>query len=71
MSVFDKWYWFKHDLRDWWHDGLPMKIAALLPRKVTYWCALRLMAHATTGQYGNTDVTKLTAMETLDWWGHK
>jgi len=32
------------------------------------WAAIRLMAHATTRQYSNTEVPKLTAMEALERW---
>lgn len=39
-----------------------------LPRSIVYWCAIRLMAHATQGNYGNTEVPALPAMEALQRW---
>ena len=43
-------------------------IAWRLPRRLVYWAALRLMAHATQGRYGNTVVPELTAMDALERW---
>lgn len=45
-----------------------MFIAWRLPRTLVYWCAIRLMAHATQGQYGNTVVPELAAMDALKRW---
>lgn len=39
-----------------------------LPKKLVYWCAIRLMAHATTGQYSKQIVPELTAMDALKRW---
>jgi hypothetical protein len=39
-----------------------------LPRKLVYWCAIRVMAHATQGQYGNQEVPALLAMDALKRW---
>ncbi len=44
------------------------KIAFLMPRKLVYLCAVRLIAHATQGEYGNTVVPELAAMDALDRW---
>ena len=49
-------------------DKLSMFIAYRLPSRVVYWCAIRLLAHATTGQYGNQIVPDLLAMEALKRW---
>jgi hypothetical protein len=38
------------------------------PRWLVYWCAIRLIAHGTSGQYGNTVVPEATAMDMLDRW---
>ena len=43
-------------------------IAWKLPRALVMWCAIRLFAHATTGQYGNTVPTDLNIMEALKRW---
>lgn len=39
-----------------------------LPRWLVYWCAVRLMAHATTGQWGHQVVPELTALDALKRW---
>ena len=45
-----------------------MRLAWAMPRPLVYWCAIRLMAHATTGKHGSQEVRKLTAMEALQRW---
>lgn len=40
-------------------------LAWRLPRRLVYWCAIRVMANATTGQYADTIVPELTAVESL------
>ncbi len=39
-----------------------------LPHSVVYWCAIRVWAYATTGQYGSTDVNGLTISEAIKRW---
>jgi hypothetical protein len=39
-----------------------------LPRWLVYWCAIRLIAHATTGRYGGQVVPDLRAMDALERW---
>lgn len=39
-----------------------------LPKKIIYWSAIRLMAHATTGEHGNTVVPELTGLTALKRW---
>ena len=43
-------------------------IAWRLPRALVYWCAIRLIAHATQGFYASTNATELTAMDALKRW---
>jgi hypothetical protein len=43
-------------------------IAWRLPRKVVYWCAIRLMANATVGPYDSQIVPNLTAIDALKRW---
>ena len=43
-------------------------IADKLPKWVVYFATIRLIAYATTGQYGNTIVPELTAMDALKRW---
>ena len=45
-----------------------MKIAWLMPRWLVYFCAIRLMAYATQGKYGDTEVPALSAMDAIDRW---
>lgn len=44
------------------------KVAWLLPRSVAYWCAIRVVAHATGGQWRNQVVPELLALEALKRW---
>lgn len=39
-----------------------------LPKSVVYWCAIRVGAHATTGEHGSTNVGGLTFMDALKRW---
>lgn len=41
-----------------------------LPRFVIYWASIRLISNATTGQYGNTIVPELSAMDALQRWSN-
>ena len=49
-------------------DRALMWIAWHLPRSLVMWCYVRVGAHATTGQYGNTVVPDLTMMDALKRW---
>ena len=50
-------------------DKMQMAIAYRLPKWLVKWAAIRLIAHATTGKYGNTVVSDLNVMEALNRWG--
>jgi len=50
------------------NEKILMFIAWRIPRKLVYWCAIRLGAHATQGQYGNQEVPALTFMDALKRW---
>jgi hypothetical protein len=43
-------------------------VAWRLPRGLVFWCAVRVIAHATTGRHGETLVPQLTAIEALERW---
>ena len=43
-------------------------LAWKLPRSLVYWCAIRVVAHATTGRWSSQIVLELLAMEALDRW---
>jgi len=44
------------------------KIAFWMPKRLVYLCAIRLAAYATQGEYGDTVVPELTAMDALNRW---
>jgi hypothetical protein len=41
------------------------KVAFFVPSQLAYWCAIRVIAYATTGKYSNQVVPDLTAMDAL------
>jgi hypothetical protein len=43
-------------------------LAWLLPRRLVYWCAIRLGAHATQDAYENQIVTELSFVDALKRW---
>ena len=51
-----------------WPERFWMALAWKLPRSLAMWAAVRVIAHATTGPYGNTVVPDLTAMDALQRW---
>ncbi len=50
-------------------DRFCMWLAWKLPRRLVKWCALRLMANATTGDHGHHIVSEVTILDALDRWG--
>lgn len=63
-------YWWKHE-RHVKIEKLWMAIAWRLPKTLVMWCTVRLLAHATTGEYGATNPGELGAMEALSRWPAK
>lgn len=49
-------------------DHLWQFLAGLAPRRLVYWCGIRLGAHATVGRFGAT-VPDLTLLDALERWG--
>ena len=49
-------------------DKIQMYIAWKLPKGIAMWCAVRLAAHATQGEYSNQAVPELTVIESLNRW---
>jgi hypothetical protein len=43
-------------------------LAWRLPKGLVYWCLIRVFAFVTTGEYSDTEVSELTAMEALRRW---
>lgn len=49
-------------------DKIIMWIAYRLPKRLVYWCAIRVSAHATTGKYSSQIVSELRAMDAIRRW---
>ncbi len=49
-------------------DKIWMWIVWKLPKTLIKWAAVRLMAHATTGQYGTCNTPSTTIIEALQRW---
>ena len=49
-------------------EKITIWIAWLLPRRLAYWCAVRVHAHATLPPYGSQVVPELMAMDALRRW---
>ncbi len=49
-----------------WPTKFWMWLAMKLPKKMIYFCAMRLIADATTGEYSTTIVSELGAMDALE-----
>ena len=49
-------------------DKLWMHLAWMLPKRLCYWCAVRVGVYATKGQYSRDIVPELRMMEALDRW---
>lgn len=49
-------------------ENLKMWVAFHTPKWLAYWCAIRVGAHATQGQYSDTEVPGLTFMDALKRW---
>ncbi len=43
-------------------------IARRLPRGLSYWAAMMILAYATTGKYSKTVAPEITALEALERW---
>lgn len=55
---------------DKWFDGdkILMWIAWHLPKRLVYWCAVRLGSYASVGKYNRQIVPELRFMEALERW---
>lgn len=49
-------------------EKFTIAIAWLLPRKLAYWCAIRVGANATQGKHSAQEVPSLTFMQALERW---
>lgn len=46
-------------------ERIARELAWVLPRRVVYWCAIRVWAAGTTGIYSNEPSTRLNFLEAL------
>ena len=51
-----------------WCEKFLMWIAWRLPKRLVMWCAVRVHAHATTGEYSHQIVPELTALDAAKRW---
>lgn len=64
MKYFSDWRYKK----DFLIEELLFFIAYHLPRRVVYYAAIRLLAHATTGRYGNEETPAINGVTALKRW---
>ncbi len=50
-------------------ERLQMQIAWWVPRWLAKWCAVRVFAHGTTGEWSHTESPALTFGDALKRWG--
>ncbi len=53
------------------NDKFWLWLARCMPRKLIYWCAIVLLAEATTGENSNVEVPSLTILDALKSWEKK
>ena len=61
------WWRFKYWRRTW-GEKFYLWFVWKLPRNLVMWCAVRVGAYATTGEYGHTIVPELSFMDALKRW---
>ena len=49
-------------------DTISIFVASLLPRRIVYWAAFRVIAKATTGEHSQQIVPELTCVEAMARW---
>lgn len=50
------------------HEAFLRWIVWHMPKRLVMWAFYRVVANATTGEYGNTIVPELTAMDAIQRW---
>lgn len=53
---------------DEWQERFWKWLAWLLPRRLVYWCAVRLAAYATQGPWSDQVVGTITILKALERW---
>ena len=51
-----------------WRERLLIWLAWRMPRSLSYWCAVRVGAHATTGDWGHFNTPETTVLDALKRW---
>ena len=49
-------------------DKIAMWVAAVLPKRIVFWAAFRVIAKATTGKHSHQNVPALTCVEAMARW---
>lgn len=49
-------------------ERIAIAIAWALPKRIAYWCAMRVGANATQGQYSSQEVPALSFMDAVRRW---
>lgn len=49
-------------------DKLAMEIAWLIPKRLVYWCTIRLFAYASTNKWSNEQITSIPIDVALKRW---
>lgn len=49
-------------------EALTVRLAWMVPRRLAYWCTIRVAAHATQGPYSRQEVPALRMMDALKRW---
>lgn len=64
--------WGRHDLRYKvcvkFREKLIIKFVWALPHEIIRWALVRVVAHATSGKWGMTDPSSITAFTVMDRW---
>ena len=50
------------------YDRLMQVLSKWMPKRLVYFCSIRLIANATTGEHSDQIVPELTAMDALKRW---
>ena len=49
-------------------EWLAMKIAWKMPKRIVNWCYIRVGIYATSGEWGDTDISEIGMMEAYGRW---
>lgn len=63
-----RWTLFRSGTVERWKMRWLMRMAGILPPPLVYWAAMRLIVHASTGEWGGQVVPELPAMKAMERW---